>query len=131
MFKKNKNKAEKITEAEKISIPENITDPKALWEPAKPGETLKDVWIPNRKERRKMMHAKKGANKQAVKAMGKLLQQTEDYARNNPSFKQDLYKALYENLVKKTANIEEELKKKNEIELKMKENTDNGTTEGN
>lgn len=128
MFGNNKNKVEKISENNEIIIPENI-DPKDLWEPAKPGETLDNVWIPNRKERRRMMHAKKGRDKKAKRAMGKLLKQTEEYARKNPDFKQDLYKALYENLLKKTANIEEELKKKNENEIKEKE--ENGTTEGN
>lgn len=120
MFGKNKT-----VENETIVIPDDI-DPKTLWEPAKPGETLENVWIPNRKERRKMLHAKKGRDKKAKRAMGKLLKETENYVRKNPDFKQDLYKALYENLLKKTANIEEELKKKNE-----KENNENGTTEGN
>lgn len=128
MFGDNKNKIEKISENNEITIPDNI-DPKTLWEPAKPGETLDDVWIPNRKERRRMMQAKKGRDKKTKRAMGKLLKQTEDYARKNPDFKQDLYKALYENLLKKTANIEEELKKKNENENKEKE--ENGTSEGN
>ena len=128
MFEDNKNKVEKISESDEITIPDNI-DPKTLWEPAKPGETLDDVWIPNRKERRRMMHAKKGRDKKAKRTMGKLLKQTEEYARMHPDFQQDLYKALYENLLKKTANIEEELKKKNENEIKEKE--ENGTTEGN
>lgn len=124
MFGKNNKKTEKVPENNEVVIQKDI-DPKDLWEPAKPGETLDDVWIPNRKERRRMM---KDRNKNK-RSMNKLLRKAESHVRKNPDFKQDLYKALYENLLKKTANIEEELKKKNENE--NKETEENGTTEGN
>lgn len=98
-----------------------------LWEPAKPGETLENVWIPNRRERRKMLHAK--GRKRGMRVMGKILQQAEACAKENPDFKKEIYKALYENLQKMTENIEEDLQKKNEEE--EKENIENGTNEGN
>ena len=101
-----------------------------LWEPAKPGETLENVWIPNRRERRKMLNGKgvKKKNKRAMKAIGQLLNIAEQSAKESPEFKKEVYKALYDNLKKMTENIEEDLKKKNEEE---KENIVNGTTEGN
>ena len=102
-----------------------------LWEPAKPGETLENIWIPNRRERRKMLSGKgvKKRNKRAMKAMGQLLNIAEQSAKESPEFKKEVYKALYDNLKKMTENIEEDLKKKNEEE--EKENIKNGTTEGN
>lgn len=102
-----------------------------LWEPAKPGETLENVWIPNRRERRKMLSGKgvKKRNKRAMKAMGQLLSIAEKSAKESPEFKQDVYKALYENLQKMTEGIEEKLEQKNQEELKEK--NENGATEGN
>lgn len=102
-----------------------------LWEPAKPGETLDNIWIPNRRERRKMLSGKgvKKKNKRAMKAMGQLLNIAEQSAKESPEFKKEVYKALYDNLKKMTENIEEDLKKKNEEE--ERENIENGTTEGN
>ena len=102
-----------------------------LWEPAKPGETLENIWIPNRRERRKMLSGKgvKKRNKRAMKAMGQLLSIAEKSAKESPEFKQDVYKALYENLQKMTEGIEEKLEQKNKEELKEK--NENGTTEGN
>lgn len=102
-----------------------------LWEPAKPGETLENVWIPNRRERRKMLSGKgvKKKNKRAMKFMGQLLNAAEKSAKESPEFKKEVYKALYDNLKKMTENIEEDLKKKNEEELKEK--NENGTVEGN
>ena len=104
-----------------------------LWEPAKPGETLDNIWIPNRRERRKMLSGKgvKKNKKRAMKAMGQLLQAAEQSAKENPEFRKDVYKALYENLQKMTENIEEKLEQKNKEELEEKENKENGTTEGN
>lgn len=111
-----------LKEMEKVKVTANAQD---LWEPAQPGETLENVWIPNRRERRKMLNAK--GKKRGMRQMGKILQQTENYAKQNPDFKKELYRALYENLMKKTENIEETLAKKNE-----EENNENaGTTEGN
>lgn len=104
-----------------------------LWEPAKPGETLDNVWIPNRRERRKMLSGKgvKKNKKRAMKAMGQLLQAAEQSAKENPEFRKEVYKALYENLQKMTEGIEEKLEQKNKEELEEKENKENGTIEGN
>ena len=102
-----------------------------LWEPAKPGETLDNVWIPNRRERRKMLSGKgvQKKKKRAMKFMGQLLNIAEKSAKESPEFKQDVYKALYENLQKMTEGIEEKLEQKNQEELKEK--NENGTVEGN
>lgn len=104
-----------------------------LWEPAKPGETLDNVWIPNRRERRKMLSGKgvKKNKKRAMRAMGQLLQAAEQNAKENPEFRKDVYKALYENLQKMTEGIEEKLEQKNKEEQELKEKEENGTTEGN
>lgn len=117
-----------LKEMEKIEVKASAQE---LWEPAKPGETLDNVWIPNRRERRKMLNGKgvKKKNKRAMKAIGQLLNAAEKSAKEDPEFKKEVYKALYDNLKKMTENIEEDLKKKNEEELK--ENIENGTTEGN
>ena len=111
---------------EKLENVKVTASPQELWEPAKPGETLENVWIPNRRERRKMLHAK--GKKRGMRIMGKLLREAEKSAHENPDVRQDIYKALYDNLKKMTENIEEELAKKNEEE---KENIENGTIEGN
>ena len=102
-----------------------------LWEPAKPGETLENVWIPNRRERRKMLSGKgvQKKKKRAMKFMGQLLNIAEKSAKESPEFKKDVYKALYENLQKLTEGIEEKLEQKNQEELKEK--NENGTVEGN
>lgn len=113
-----------LKEMEKIKVTATAQE---LWEPAKPGETLENVWIPNRRERRKMLHAK--GKKRGMRAMGKILQAAEQSAKENPDIKQDIYRALYDNLRKMTENLEEELSKKNEEE--KKENKENGTVEGN
>ena len=99
-----------------------------LWEPAKPGETLENVWIPNRRERRKMLSGKgvQKNKKRAMKFMGQLLNIAEQSAKESPEFKQEVYKALYENLQKMTEGIEEKLEQKNQEELKEK--NENGTT---
>ena len=69
-----------------------------------------------------MLHGK-GAKKRGMRQMGKILQQAQNYANKNPDYKQDIYRALYENLKKKTEGLEEKLKEE--------ENNENGTTEGN
>ena len=119
-----------LKEMDKIKVTASAQD---LWEPAKPGETLDNVWIPNRSERRKMLSGKgvKKNKKRAMKAMGQLLQAAEQSAKENPEFRKDVYKALYENLQKMTEGIEEKLEQKNKEELEEKENKENGTTEGN
>lgn len=106
-----------IKEMEKVKVTASAQD---LWEPAQPGETLENVWVPNRRERRKMLQAKN--KKKGMKLLGKAFQKAENYAKANPNFKQELYKALYENLKNKANEKEEEFKK---------ENIENGTTEGN
>ena len=102
-----------------------------LWEPAKPGETLENIWIPSRRERRKMLSGKgvQKKKKRAMKFMGQLLNIAEKSAKESPEFKKDVYKALYENLQKMTEGIEEKLEQKNQEELKEK--NENGTVEGN
>ncbi len=104
-----------LKEMEKVEVTASAQD---LWEPAKPGETLDNVWIPNRRERRKMLSGKgvKKNKKRAMKFMGQLLDAAEKSAKESPEFRQDVYKALYENLQKMTENIEEDLKQKNEEE---------------
>lgn len=107
-----------LKEMDKIEVKASAQD---LWEPAQPGETLENVWIPNRRQRRKMLNAK--GKKRGMRQMGKILQATEDYAKTNPDFKKELYKALYENLKVKAADVEEQFKKEQE--------NNEGTTEGN
>lgn len=117
-----------LKEMEKIEVKATAQE---LWEPAKPGETLDNVWIPNRRERRKMLSGKgvQKKKKRAMKFMGQLLNIAEKSAKESPEFKKDVYKALYENLQKMTEGIEEKLEQKNQEELKEK--NENGTIEGN
>lgn len=117
-----------LKEMEKIEVKATAQE---LWEPAKPGETLDNVWIPNRRERRKMLSGKgvQKNKKRAMKFMGQLLNIAEKSAKESPEFKKDVYKALYENLQKMTEGIEEKLEQKNQEELKEK--NENGTVEGN
>lgn len=119
-----------LKEMEKVEVKATAQE---LWEPAKPGETLDNVWIPNRRERRKMLSGKgiKKKQKRAMKAMGQLLEAAEKSAKESPEFRKDVYKALYENLQKMTEGIEEKLEQKNKEELEEKENKENGTNEGN
>lgn len=117
-----------LKEMEKVEVKATAQE---LWEPAKPGETLENVWIPNRRERRKMLSGKgvQKRKKRAMKFMGQLLNIAEKSAKESPEFKKDVYKALYENLQKMTEGIEEKLEQKNQEELKEK--NENGTVEGN
>ena len=57
-----------IKEMEKVKVTASAQD---LWEPAQPGETLENVWVPNRRERRKMLQAKN--KKKGMKLLGKAL----------------------------------------------------------
>lgn len=98
--------------------------PQELWEPAKPGETLDNIWIPNRRERRQMLKGQKKAKNKQQRFIGKLFQKAEKTAKENPDYRKEIYKALYENLQKMTENIEEELEQKNQ-----EENIKDGTTE--
>ena len=117
-----------LKEMEKVEVKATAQE---LWEPAKPGETLENIWIPNRRERRKMLSGKgvQKKRKRAMKFMGQLLNIAEKSAKESPEFKKDVYKALYENLQKMTEGIEEKLEQKNQEELKEK--NENGTVEGN
>ena len=119
-----------LKEMEKVEVTASAQE---LWEPAQPGETLDNVWIPNRRERRKMLSGKgvKKSKKRAMRAMGQLLQAAEQSAKENPEFRKDVYKALYENLQKMTEGIEEKLEQKNKEEQELKEKEENGTVEGN
>lgn len=119
-----------LKEMEKVEVTASAQE---LWEPAQPGETLDNVWIPNRRERRKMLSGKgvKKSKKRAMKAIGQLLQAAEQSAKENPEFRKDVYKALYENLQKMTEGIEEKLEQKNKEEQELKEKEENGTVEGN
>lgn len=94
----------------KVEITED-TKPQDLWEPAKPEELPDNVWIPNRKERRQMMSAK--GKKRGLRALGNMFNSAERYAKTNPEFRQEIYKALYENLKVRATEKEEEFKKEN------------------
>lgn len=106
-----------LKEMEKVKVTATAQE---LWEPAQPGETLENVWIPNRRERRKMLHAK--GRKKGMRVMGKILKEANEAAKTNPQFKREIYKALYENLQKLTEGLEEKFEKEQE---------ENGTVEGN
>lgn len=78
------------------------------WKPAlelaKPGEEMPDIWIPNRRERRLMK--KKG---KTAKAVAKFYQEAIDTAKehvNTPSYKNEIYKALYERIRERRENLE-------------------------
>lgn len=87
--------------------------PRELWEPAAPGETLENVYIPNRRERRKMLKGK-GKNKKQMREVGRALEAANKIAKNNPELKQSIYKELYENLLKKEEELEAKWKKEND-----------------
>lgn len=106
-----------LKEMEKVKVTATAQE---LWEPAQPGETLENVWIPNRRERRKMLHAK--GRKRGMRVMGKILKEANEAAKTSPEFKKEIYKALYENLQKLTEGLEEKFEKEQE---------ENGTVEGN
>ena len=78
-----------LKEMEKIKVTATAQE---LWEPAKPGETLENVWIPNRRERRRMLHAK--GKKRGMRAMGKILQASEQSAKENPDIKAKIFGAI-------------------------------------
>ncbi len=86
--------------------------PQELWEPAQEGETLENVYIPNRAERRRMLKGK-GKTK-GLRQVGKMLQNAENIAKKNPALRQDIYKALYENLLKKEEELTQKWEKENE-----------------
>lgn len=82
---------------------------KPAFEPAKEGEELpKEIWIPNRRERRLM---KKRGNKME-KALSKFYQSAIDEARdyiNTPDYKNEIYKALYEKTKARNEELEKEI----------------------
>lgn len=82
---------------------------KPAFEPAKEGDELpKEIWIPNRRERRLM---KKRGNK-AEKALSKFYQNAINEARdyvNTPDYKNEIYKALYEKTKARNEELEKEI----------------------
>ena len=81
------------------------------FEPAKDGEELpKEIWIPNRRERRLM---KKRGNK-AEKALAKFYQSAIDDAKdyvNTANYKNEIYKSLYEKIKVRNEELEKEIEK--------------------
>lgn len=79
-----------------------------LFEPAKPGEEPpKDIWIPNRKERRLM-------KKRGARAAAKMYDDSIAAARshlNQPDYKNEIYKALYERVLQRKEEALKELEK--------------------
>ena len=90
---------------------ENNIRSQDLWEPAKPGEKLEDVWIPNRKQRR-WMKRKKNQTKAAANFI-QAIQDAQNYSKSD-TFKKDVYKDLYNNLKKLREQKEKELKEEND-----------------
>ena len=85
---------------------ENNIRPQDLWEPAKPGEKLEDVWVPNRKQRR-WMKRKKNQTKAATNFI-QAIQDAQNYSKS------DTFKDLYNNLKKLREQKEKELKEEND-----------------
>lgn len=85
--------------------------PQELWEPAKEGETLENVYIPNRRERRRML---KGKGQKGSKQVRRALRNAENIAKSNPALRQEIYKTLYENLLKKEEELIQKWEKENE-----------------
>lgn len=87
----------------------DIGEWKPAFEPAKEGEELpKEIWIPNRRERRLM---KKRGNKME-KFLFKFYQNAIDEARdyvNTPNYKNEIYKALYEKTKARNEELEKEI----------------------
>ena len=90
---------------------ENNVRPQDLWEPAKSGEKLEDVWVPNRKQRR-WMKRKKNQTKAAANFI-QAIQDAQNYSKSD-TFKKDVYKDLYNNLKKLREQKEKELKEEND-----------------
>ena len=90
---------------------ENNIRPQDLWEPAKPGEKLEDVWVPNRKQRR-WMKREKNQTKAAANFI-QAIQDAQNYSKSD-TFKKDVYKDLYNNLKKLREQKEKELKEEND-----------------
>ena len=88
---------------------------KPMFEPAAEGDKpAKGVWVPNRAYRRAI---KKNANK--IKSESVLAPDVSNVGRNllqDPEFRQELYKDLYLNLIKKRAELMEKEKEYDTIE---------------
>lgn len=101
-------KAINIGDGNPIPIGE-LKEWKPAFEPAKPDELPpKNIWIPNRRERRAM---KKHGNKME-KAMSKFYQEAINDARdyvNTPDYKNEIYKALYEKTKARNEELEKEI----------------------
>lgn len=99
-----------LPRADNVPIPNAATGEwKPAFEPAKEGEELpKEIWIPNRRERRLM---KKRGNKME-KTLSKFYQSAIDEARdyvNTPDYKNEIYKALYEKTKARNEELEKEI----------------------
>lgn len=99
-----------LPRADNVPFPDAGTGEwKPAFEPAKEGEELpKEIWIPNRRERRLM---KKRGNKME-KALSKFYQNAIDEARdyvNTPNYKNEIYKALYEKTKARNEELEKEI----------------------
>lgn len=94
-------------------IKENLveTEWKPAFEAAQEGDELpKEIWIPNRRERRLM----KKRGKKSEKALAKMYQNAINDARdfvNTPSYKNEIYKSLYEKVKQRREEAERELEK--------------------
>ena len=97
------------TSPETDLLSNDISEWKPAFEPAKEGDELpKEIWIPNRRERRLM---KKRGNK-AEKALSKFYQNAINEARdyvNTPDYKNEIYKALYEKTKARNEELEKEI----------------------
>ena len=99
-----------LPQADSAPIPDaDIGEWKPAFEPAKEGEELpKEIWIPNRRERRLM---KKRGNKME-KFLSKFYQNAINEARdyvNTPNYKNEIYKALYEKTKARNEELEKEI----------------------
>lgn len=99
-----------LSQTDNVPLPNaGLGEWKPAFEPAKEGEELpKEIWIPNRRERRLM---KKRGNKME-KAVSKFYQEAINDAKeyvNTPDYKNEIYKALYEKTKMRNEKLEKEI----------------------
>lgn len=100
----------KPDDSKSVQVPVETSEWKPMFEFAEDGEIPKEIWIPNRKERRLM---KKYGNK-AEKATAKFYQSAIDSAKgfvNTPNYKNEIYKALYEKVKTRNEELDKEIEK--------------------
>ena len=100
----------KLDDFKSVQAPVETGEWKPMFEFAEDGEIPKEIWIPNRKERRLM---KKYGNK-AEKAAAKFYQSAIDSAKgfvNTPNYKNEIYKALYEKVKTRNEELDKEIEK--------------------